>query len=202
MQSVNYNSPHKKLDLIPSWTSLSDNCFAVPLSYTTNAFPTPNARFPVAMIQSNRSLEVLPTRSPNRSSKPTTTTTLTHSSCLAKTLIRHRLAPTLRRLIHRRRHIGIVIRGRRRRVSFHTIAWAVVLTVRRRTGVVRPCVPRLRCIAHLSAPEHPGMVCERLLAIAQPALGMVVAADEEGEEGQEEESYDGVARRHASLSLY
>lgn len=121
-----------------------------------------------------------------------------------QTLIRHHLTRPFRRLIHRRRHLAIRVRGRRRRVPVH----AVTLTIR--IGVVRIVLRRRLLVSRLlrvvrvgmmPPPHHPAEGAAWWSALSEPALCGVVAADEEEEDAAEDDGDDGVTDGHAFLFI-
>lgn len=122
-------------------------------------------------------------------------------------LIRSNLSRTLRRLVDRRRRIACMVRGRwRRKVAvLHAVAiwvlrlavvWILLLAVG--VGVhgraVRVVVARARVALH-----HPAVVAEGWKVFARAQAGVPVAADEVGEEQEEEDGDNGVTDAGAGL---
>jgi hypothetical protein len=154
-----------------------------------------------AMLDKN----TLQLRTPNSSTRrPHLAALSTPTPHLLIVLIRSNLSRPLRRLVHRRRRITSLISWRRRRESavLHAVAigvlrlavvWVLLVVVRGRA--VRVVVAR----AAGAASQHPGVVSEGWQVFARAAPCVPVAADEVGEEEEEEDCDYGVADGGAGL---
>ena len=141
------------------------------------------------------------TRRPHLAALPTSTPNL------LIILIRRNLAPSLWRLVHRwRRVTRLISRRRRESAVLHAVAVRVlllavirVLVVHWRAVRVVVVVGGVVVVARRAGPHHPAVVGEGCQVLAQTAARVPVAADEVGEEQEEEDRDYGVADGGAGL---